>query len=528
MTSRNPSSNPPPEGIRAAYDHLLRGDLVTALTACQRLLVAFPGSADAWNLAGLLAAQRSELSAAVRFYRQAVSLDPGFVEAHNNQGAALSALGRAGEALACFQQALEVRPGDRAAFDNLLLAALCVPELPPAEVAALHRRWGQSVEAQVAPLVLPASRDRGESARPLKVGYVSADFKRHSVAWFLEPILAHHDPQRVKVHGYANMAGSGDEITARLRRHCAVFRSLVGVSDADAARQIAADGIDVLVDLAGHTAGHRLGIFAHRPAPVQITYLGYPATTGLSRIQYRLTDAVADPVGLTEALHTEELVRLPRGFLCYAPPVQPQPALQPPAATAGVVTFGSFNDASKLSDQVLGVWAEVLAGVPQARLRLKAKGLADSGGRQRVLDYLRARGVDPGRVELMAFKAELEEHLGLYAGVDIALDTFPYNGTTTTCEALWMGVPVVTLAGEAHVSRVGASLLRALDLPELVTDSEGEYVSAAVKLAGEMERLRQLRTGLRQRMRASSLLDASAFVRGLEDVYLQLWRRAAA
>jgi predicted O-linked N-acetylglucosamine transferase (SPINDLY family) len=507
--------------VRAAYEHLLRGDLPEALAACQRLLSAFPGSADAWNLTGLVAAARSELSAAVRFYRQALALDPTFVEAHSNLGAALSGMGRAPEALQSFQRALELRPADRAAFDNLLLAALCVPDVTPADVAALHRRWGQAVESQVAPMVL--ARHHGER-RPLHVGYVSADFKRHAVAWFLEPILAHHDPQRVKVHAYANLAGPGDEITARLRRHCAVFRSLVGLPDQDAARQIAADKIDVLVDLAGHTAGHRLGIFALRPAPVQITYLGYPATTGLTRIQFRLTDGHADPVGSTEPFHTEELVRLPRGFHCYGAPDVPA-AAEPPIVTAGHVTFGSFNDASKLSDRILSVWATLLTAVPGARLRLKAKGLGDAGARQRLLDLLRGRGVDPGRVELLGFKRSVEEHLACYHTVDIALDTFPYNGTTTTCEALWMGVPVVSLAGAAHVARVGASLLHTVGLPELVADSEEAYVARAAALAGDVPRLRELRSSLRSRMRASALLDARGFTRTLEDTYLDLAQR---
>jgi protein O-GlcNAc transferase len=523
MSRHAPSSNPPPDAIRVAYDCYLRGDLAASLAACQRLLAAFPASSDSWNLAGLLAAARGELSSAMRFYRQALALDPAFVEAHSNLGAALSASGRALEALGSFERALDLRPSDRAAMDNLLLAALCVPELPATEIAALHRRWGQALEAQVAPLVTPVNhhlRDR----RPLHVGYVSADFKRHAVAWFLEPILAHHDPAKVKVHAYANLAGTGDEVTARLRRHCAVFRSLVGLADADAARMIAADGIDVLVDLGGHTAGHRLGIFAHRPAPVQITYLGYPATTGLTRIQYRLTDAVADPPGATEALHTEELVRLPAGFLAYGPPLdlnleEPGP---PPSVAAGHVTFGSFNDASKLSERVLAVWARLLIAVPGSRLRLKNKGLADPGARQRVLDLLRAVGIEADRVELVAFKPDLASHLASYTGVDIALDTFPYNGTTTTCEALWMGVPVVTLSGHAHVGRVGTSLLSGIGLPELCADSEDRYVAIATALAADGERLRQLRSGMRERLRRAPLLDAAALARTLEQTFHEL------
>jgi protein O-GlcNAc transferase len=526
MSRNAPSSNPPPDAVRVAYDSYLRGDLGASLTACQRLLAAFPASADSWNLAGLLAAARGELSSAMRFYRQALALDPAFVEAHSNLGAALSSSGRALEALGSFERALNLRPADRAAVDNLLLAALCVPEIPAAEIAVLHRRWGQALEATVAPLVPPVNHHLRDG-RPLHVGYVSADFKRHAVAWFLEPILARHDPAKVKVHAYANLSGAGDEVTTRMRRHCAVFRSLVGLADADAARMIAGDGIDVLVDLGGHTAGHRLGIFAHRPAPVQISYLGYPATTGLTRIQYRLTDAVADPPGATEALHTEELVRLPAGFLAYAPPPElslPEPGA-PPSASAGHVTFASFNDASKLSEKVLAVWARLLTAVPGSRLRLKNKGLGDAGARQRILDLLRASGIEADRLELLAFKPDLASHLGCYAEVDIALDTFPYNGTTTTCEALWMGVPVITLSGDAHVGRVGTSLLSGIGLPELCADSEESYVATAAALAGDGERLRGLRAGMRDRLRQAPLLDAAALVRTLEQTYHDLCAR---
>jgi predicted O-linked N-acetylglucosamine transferase (SPINDLY family) len=287
---------------------------------------------------------------------------------------------------------------------------------------------------------------------------------------------------------------------------------------------IAADNIDVLVDLAGHTAGHRLGIFAHRPAPVQVSYLGYPATTGLSRIQYRLTDALADPPGTTEAQHTERLVRLPASFLCYAPPAgeQAPPVNEPPSLASGQVTFGSFNDASKVSDRVLALWARVLTAVPGSRLVLKNKGLADQSVRQRIRDLMRAHGVEGDRLELLAFKPDLTTHLACYQAVDIGLDTFPYNGTTTTCEALWMGVPVITLAGEAHVGRVGTSLLSGVGLGQLCADSEEAYLATVTALAGDAGRLRELRAGMRERLRRSPLLDAAAFTRALEQTFIDL------
>jgi protein O-GlcNAc transferase len=296
------------------------------------------------------------------------------------------------------------------------------------------------------------------------------------------------------------------------------------MSDEALAERIRHDGIDILVDLVGHTAMNRLLVFARRPAPIQVTWLGYPNTTGLTAIDYRLVDAVTDPEGEADALASETLVRLPGGFLCYgghggAPAPGPAPCL-----ATGTVTFGSFNSPPKLSAATLDAWAQVLARLPESRLLLKGKPFADAATRALYLGRLAERGVAPERVELAAWLPD-QAHLALYDRIDIALDPFPYNGTTTTCQALWMGVPVVALRGDRHASRVGASLLTQIGLTDLIADSVEAYVETAIALAGDPARLADLRHSLRPRMAASPLCDATGFARKIEQAYRTMWQR---
>jgi predicted O-linked N-acetylglucosamine transferase (SPINDLY family) len=285
------------------------------------------------------------------------------------------------------------------------------------------------------------------------------------------------------------------------------------------------DRVDILVDLAGHTGINRLLLFARKPAPIQVTYLGYPDTTGLTTMDYRLTDAYADPPGIADDSYSEQLVRLPETFLCYRPS-DAAPAVGPlPATVAGYVTFGSFNALAKINAPLVAMWSKILDQVPNSRLILKNQGLDSAGARQTILEYFAAHRVEQDRVELIGLSAGIAEHLQLYNRVDIALDTFPYHGTTTTCEAMWMGVPVVTLAGRAHVSRVGVSLLCNIGVPELVADSQEMYVRLASELAGDLGRLSNLRSNLRQRMAQSPLMDAPRFARNIEAAYRRMWRQ---
>ena len=299
----------------------------------------------------------------------------------------------------------------------------------------------------------------------------------------------------------------------------------VGLSDEELAERIRADGIDILVDLAGHTAKNRLRVFARKPAPVQVTWLGYPNTTGLEAIDYRLVDAVTDPVGEADAWASETLVRLEGGFLCYGGLKDaPEPTV-PPCLKTGTVTFGSFNNPAKVSAATFDAWATLLSRLPQARLLLKGTPFADAATRALFLARLGERGVAAERIELVAWLPGAAAHLALYHRVDIALDPFPYNGTTTTCEALWMGVPVVTLRGDRHAGRVGASLLSQIGLTDLIANSVEEYVEIALALARNPGRLDELRRTLRPRMAASPLCDGRAFARKIEAAFRTMWQR---
>ncbi len=310
-----------------------------------------------------------------------------------------------------------------------------------------------------------------------------------------------------------------------MRKHAHHWRDIYRSDDDAVAEVIRNDRIDILVDLAGHTASNRLPLFARKPAPIQAMYLGYPCTSGLASMDYKLTDAQADPPGLTEALHTEQLCRLPHSAWCYsAQPNCPEVA-QAPFLARGYITFGSFNAMSKLTARMIQVWSSILQIVPNSRIVLKNLSLGDASTAQRIGTAFAQHGIAPDRVELRGSEPDRARHLRTYDLLDIALDPYPYHGTTTTCEALYMGVPVVSLAGAAHVSRVGLSLLVSIGLPELVAQSAEEYVRIAVELAGDNDRLSMLRQTMRQRMQCSPLMDEAGFVRDLESAYRDMWRR---
>jgi predicted O-linked N-acetylglucosamine transferase (SPINDLY family) len=338
------------------------------------------------------------------------------------------------------------------------------------------------------------------------------------VARFLLPLLANHDHQAVEVFAYAQVPVP-DEMTQRLRSQTDAWRSLVGLSDDQAAELIRQDRIDILVDLAMHTSGNRLLVFARKPAPVQVTYLAYAGSSGLNTMDYRLSDPYLDPPGGDESAYIEQTIRLPDTYWCYRPVVD-LPLQPPPSVEKGFVTFGCLNNFCKMNEALLGLWAQALRAVPHSRLLLHAH---EGSHRQRVLEYLQREGIERSRVNF-AGKMPTEAYFGLYQSIDIALDTYPYGGGTTTCDALWMGVPVVSLAGKTAVSRAGLSILSNIGLPELVASTSEQYVSVAVELANDLRRLQESRSTLRQRMEVSPLMDATNFARGIETAYRRMWR----
>ncbi len=407
--------------------------------------------------------------------------------------------------------------------DTLLLMLYC-PQFSPGEVFEAHRRYGELMSER-APAG-PRTVHDPDPERPLRVGYISQDFRNRSAGHFIEGIVEHHDRDRVEPWCYSHRLRV-DELTERVRAHAAGFREINGLSDAQAAALIRADRIDIAVDLTGHTGLNRLGVLATRAAPVQATYMGYAATTGLGTIDYRLVDAHTDPSPGADALATEELVRLDPCFLCYTPPPH-APGVGPcPSEASGRVVFASFNTFAKITDGVLAAWADLLKKVPGSGLLVKNAGLKDEWLAARFRERFERLGGDGSRLETMGETATAAEHMGLYARVDVALDTFPYNGTTTTLEAMWMGVPVVTVEGDSHVSRVGVSLLRNTGTADLIAPDAAGCVERAARIALDLDRRRALRAGLREAVR-SRLCDFAGFVPGLEGAYREMWRRACA
>ena len=332
------------------------------------------------------------------------------------------------------------------------------------------------------------------------------------------------DKSRIEVYCYSNRKES-DDLTEYFREQCDVWRPIHGIDDEDVIRIIRRDEIDILVDLSGHTGGHRLGLFRRRPAPIQVSWLGYPNTTGLSRIDYRLTDAIADPPGRSDQLHTETLVRLPAGFLSYFPPPDAPGVTPLPALKNGYLTFGSFNNLSKVNPEVVAVWARILSILPNSRLIMKRNSFKDYETQSYFRNLFRSHGIiENGRIELLTATESLSEHLKIYDSIDIALDSFPYNGTTTTCEALWMGVPIITLMGESHAGRVSGSILSRVGLDEFIANDIDAYIEKVVMLSRKTERLSFLRDTLRERVAASPLCDGPGFSRILEYTYREMWR----
>ncbi|HEV3136534.1 MAG TPA: hypothetical protein VGZ26_01495, partial [Pirellulales bacterium] len=404
------------------------------------------------------------------------------------------------------------------AHSNLLYALNFVPGLDPSAVFAEHLAWAQAYAEPLTAAAAPHANDRSPDRR-LRVGYLSPHFRRHAVNYFLEPMLAAHDREQFEIFCYST-ADMADDVTARLKGAADHWREVHHEVDQRVAQIVRADQIDILVDLTGHISNQRLLIFARKPAPIQVTYLGYQNTTGMTAMDYRLTDERADPPGVTDPFYTERLVRLPRSFFCYRPPDEAPPVAPPPALDAGYVTFGSFNNFAKVSPGAIDAWLQILARVPRSRLLV----LANRGGYlERHLHALaQQHGVDSTRIELRN-KLPTAEYLRLIAQADIALDPFPFNGHTTTCDSIWMGVPVVMLQGNTYASRFGGSVLGNVGLDPLITRSAEQYVDAAVELAGDLDALARMRGELRGRMADSALLDFRGFTGNLEQVYRQMW-----
>ena len=427
------------------------------------------------------------------------------------------------KAIVYYKRCQKLNPDDNHAFVSSILTHNYTCEISDEQIFQVHKEFAKKIE-------LGCLSDEGESgvysSRPdrLKVAYISADFRAHSVAYFFKAMIESYSKDKYELVCYSDVE-TPDSVTEYFKSLSGCWLDSHKMTDEELYQQVRADGVDILVDLAGYAGSIRLGVFARRAASVQVTYLGYPNTTGLLAMDYRITDELSDPEGQTEAFHTEVLKRLPGGFLCFtpadnSPDVSPLPALK---AGGGGVCFGSFNSFSKLSMRLLNLWVKVLLAVPNSTLYVKSKPLAEEALREWVWRTFEEKGVDRARVTLKGWESEVSSHLEQYSKVDIHLDSYPYNGTTTICESLWQGVPVISLVGLSHRSRVGLSILSQVGLDSYVAHNEQEYVNIAIDKAANVGELCGLREGLREKMRSSSLLDRSRFIGELEAVYEQMW-----
>jgi protein O-GlcNAc transferase len=521
-----------------------RGQLVKAENACRAALGLDDRHAGAWNNLGNVLRARGRADDAADAYRQALGINPNDPVGHTGLGAALLDLCRADEAVEHFRRAVRIEPANPAAASNLLYNLHYLDSMDAAALAREARAHAVTFQSRAcgagfqAALATGGTHDGGSGAHPaprqgqagslhhngkIRVGYVSPDFRDHTVPRFISPALEHHGRQEFEVFLYHDSLVH-DDTTRRLQALGHAWRECAGLTGDQLDRLIRDDRIDVLVDLRGHGAGNRLAVFARRPAPVQVIMVGYFDTTGLAAMDWRVTDAWMDPPGETERFHTEQLARLPGGCWCYRPDDDAPDVAPPPAVRNGYVTFGSLNKVAKVSPACARLWTRVLEAVPTARLLLSVAGGDPRGA---VRGQLAEMGLPVGRVDFADKAPTRRGYLQTFGRVDVALDTFPFNGITTTCDCLWMGVPVVSLAGGTSVSRAGQSILSAAGLAPLAAATAEAFVSFTSNLAGDLDALRALRAGTRERVRASALCDGRRFARELEAAYRAMWWRGA-
>lgn len=533
-----------------------RGQLAAALEHCTRAVQLAPNAAEARHRLGIVLRESGRAREAVIEFERAIALQPTYAEAlsdlatayeqlgdleaaesacrraldakpddpgaHCGLGIVLAELGRMEEAIPEIRKAVELKPDYEAAHHAYLFHLNYSARHGPLEMLEEHKRWARARANGLTP-VTPRFDNERTSGRRLRIGYVSPDFRQHSVAFFLTPVLARHDRGAFEVYCYSDVRRV-DAATLQLRGYADCWRDITGLSDEQVAAQIHDDRIDILVDLAVHSGNNRLLVFARKPAPVQASWLGYAGTTGLAAMDYKITDGCLDPAGVSESWHTERLARLPDCYFCYTPYPDAPPVGPLPSSARGYITFCAFQNLAKVSPQAISLWSGAMLAVADSRLILKARGLNSEAARRRLRDAFAAHGIGAQRLQFEVW-GDMREYLARFGEVDIALDTVPFNGGTTTFHALWMGVPIVTLLGTAALGRVGASILGNLSLPEFIAHSPDEFAAICVRLARDKGSLARLRAELRQRMTRSPLMDGPRFTRNLEAAYLAMWEK---
>jgi len=491
-----------------------------AIEVIKQSLQIDPTDANAHNTLGNIYMEMGEILSALDSFNNAIANNPAFAEAHNHKGGALLRLRRIKEAIESYERAISINPRNTEALNNRNLALNYDCSYSDIQIFQKHREFGEIFDQPLARFQKsPRSKEK------IRIGYVSADFRQHSVNYFFEPVLRNHDSESFEIICYHN-SNIEDSVTNKLKQFTHQWRTIKHLSDEQAAQLINDDEVDILVDLSGHTNGSRLTVFGLKPAPIQCTWLGYPNTTGLKMIDYRLTDELTDPSDEQDRYYTETLFRISGGFSCYLGNVSVGPANRmEQSKSTSEITFGCFNNLIKVTNEVIQVWSTILHNVPSSRLILKT-GLSRANDLvEPIVDQFSRAGIDPARIVIKSRIEDWAEHIKLYDEIDIGLDPFPYNGTTTTCEALWMGIPVIVLAGNKHASRVGHSLVTQVSYPELSAQNTDQYIAIASELANDRNRLRQFNNDLRPRMQASSLCDHIGFTNKLEAAYKTMWTK---
>ena len=492
-----------------------------AIVCYRRALELRPDDAVSLGNLGNALTNRGKLTEAVSCFRRSLELSSDDAVTHSNLGNALKDQGLLDEAIACFRRSLELNLDYAIAHSNLLMTLHYCDGMTHPALAEAHAEFDRQHTSKLMQTVDSTLKSNDLHRRP-RLGFVSADLGRHPVGFFLVRVLENLFASQYEMICYSDR-NVKDDLSQRMQSVSTHWRDVLGVGDQRLAEQIRADGIDILFDLAGHTGHNRLMVFARKPAPIQVSWIGYEGTTGLSAMDYLIADRHTVPNG-SEVYYRESVLRMPDGYLCYEPPDTAPPIAPPPSQKNGYMTFGSFNNLAKVTPHVVKVWSEILHRCPNSRLLMKYSGLGDPNVRQRYLDAFAAHGVNPQRLELLP-PCSYAEYLASYADVDVILDPFPFSGSTTTCEALWMGVPVVTCPLETFASRHSLSHLSSIGVRELVAENLKAYVELAVSLAGDLPRVTSLRGELRDRMRTSPLCDGKRFAANLDTLLQSIWSK---
>ena len=509
--------------LAALYEEA--GDLQKAKEYCERGLAIDPNQIGLLLRIGNVAIRALDPIFALQCYERVARLDPEAPDLDALMADQFCLMGRIEEGLAAFDRAIARNPEAVTLQSNRLFVLNFSKLLSPVELFQEHRRWG-ALQQSKALLSFKAESVTLDPEKRLRIGYVSPDFRDHPVAAFYEPVLEARDKKAFEIFCFDTSPAVEDAVTARLKRSADVWQCVTDMGDQALAETIRKSRIDILVDLSGHTKGNRLSMFALKPAPIQATWLGYLNTTGLTAMDYRITDGYLDPTGETERLHTETLCRLPL-HSCFRPSPQSPPVSPLPASTSGHITFGSMNQWPKVSNEVKDTWASLLKRVDRSQLLIVARGGQNPVFRDRIIGEFMLRGIEAARIRVSP-ALDFLRFLELFSEIDISLDPFPYGGGTTTMQSLWMGVPVVTLKGATAFARNSVGLLSEVGLEQLVAITPGGYVATAAECAGNLAHLVELRAGLRERVAASSLMDAPQFCESLESAYRSMWRKYCA